>query len=80
MARELTCDEVLRRLDDFLDRELSPEEMQLVSTHITDCGTCASEHRFEAGLLNSLKEKLRRIRMPEEMKLRLLTQLRDSKP
>jgi len=76
MTRPLTCAEVFERLDDFVDRELSAEEMDLVSRHITDCGICASEYRFESGLLRSMKEKVRRIQIPDELKTRLLHQLR----
>jgi Putative zinc-finger len=29
-----TCEETIRRLDDYLDRELTPHEMQLVKEHL----------------------------------------------
>ncbi len=80
MERQLSCEEVFQRLDDYLDRELSTEEMKLVAAHLADCAICASEYRFEAGLLSSMKEKLRRVQMPEEVRLRLMAQLKDAKP
>ncbi|HEV8357983.1 MAG TPA: zf-HC2 domain-containing protein [Gemmatimonadales bacterium] len=59
-----TCEEVFRRLDDYLDRELSTEEMRLVREHIATCAACAAEHRFEQRVLEDVKDKLRRIAMP----------------
>jgi len=59
-----TCEEVFHRLDDFLDRELSAEEMRLVREHLDLCEACAMEHRFERRVLDDVKRKLRRISMP----------------
>jgi anti-sigma factor (TIGR02949 family) len=59
-----TCEEVFQRLDDYLDRELSAEEMAMVREHLDLCAVCAAEHRFERGVLDGVKEKLRRINMP----------------
>jgi anti-sigma factor (TIGR02949 family) len=59
-----TCAEAVRRLDDFLDRELSPEEMRLVRAHLGTCAFCAAEFGFEASLLAELRPKLARISAP----------------
>jgi anti-sigma factor (TIGR02949 family) len=59
-----TCEETIRRLDDYLDRELSPHEMQLVNEHLEVCAVCAGEFAFEASVLNRLHDKLRRITAP----------------
>jgi anti-sigma factor RsiW len=34
---------MLRRLDDYLDRELSPEEMRRAEEHLETCAACRSE-------------------------------------
>jgi len=60
----LTCEQVFLRLDDYLDRELSVEEMRLVQEHLETCAVCAGEYRFEAGVISGLREKLRRIDVP----------------
>ena len=62
-----TCNEVFRRLDDYLDRELSPGEMLLVRAHLETCAACASEHRFERGVLDRVKEKVRRLPVPSDL-------------
>ncbi len=56
-----TCEDVLRRLDDYLDRQLSPSEMELAREHIETCAACAKEYGFSAGTLRTIKAKLRRI-------------------
>lgn len=62
-----TCQDVFRRLNDYLDRELSPAEMALVKEHLDTCAQCASEHAFEATVLLELKSKLRRIDVPQSL-------------
>jgi anti-sigma factor (TIGR02949 family) len=59
-----TCEEVFRRLDDYLDRELSPEEMRLVREHLDVCAVCTAEYRFEQEVLDDVKGKLRRLTAP----------------
>ncbi len=66
-----TCEEVFQRLDDYLDRELSAEEMDMVRAHFDDCVMCASEHRFERHLLDGVKEKVRRIAAPRDLLARV---------
>jgi anti-sigma factor (TIGR02949 family) len=61
---QISCLEVLSRLDDFLDGNLSPGEVALIVGHFDDCFECASEYRFEAMVLAGLKARLRRIEAP----------------
>lgn len=60
----LTCEETFRRLDDYLDRELSGGERALVERHLDSCAECADEYRFEASVLDALREKLDGLRVP----------------
>lgn len=62
-----TCEETFRRLDDYLDRRLTPHEMQLVREHLEVCAMCADEYRFEAGILTQVREKLQRIAAPADL-------------
>ena len=59
-----TCEQVFQRINDYLDRELSAEEMALVRAHLDTCGECAGEYDFESTVLSELKAKLRRIDLP----------------
>jgi predicted anti-sigma-YlaC factor YlaD len=56
---------MLLRLDDFVDRALSPEEVELVEEHLLECVKCAGKFRFEASLIEGLRERLSRIAVPE---------------
>lgn len=59
------CEHAIARINDFLDRELSADEMTLVEAHLATCGHCASAYAFEADALDDLKSRLRRIDLPQ---------------
>ena len=61
---EVSCEAILRRLDDYIDRELSPGDMHVVERHIEDCLRCADRYRFEISLVQEIRSRLRRIRLP----------------
>ena len=62
-----TCEEVVRRLDDYVDRELAPHEMQLMREHLETCAACAKEYAFAEATLRTIKAKLRRIEVPADL-------------
>lgn len=74
----LTCEQVFRRLDDFVDRELTPEETLLVEEHLEECAACLAEYRFERGVVDELKAKLRRVEAPPGLLARITARLRDA--
>jgi anti-sigma factor (TIGR02949 family) len=67
-----TCEEAFRRLDDYLDRQLSAEEMRLVHEHLEICAGCAREFNFESSVLKGVGEKLRQIDVPDTLQSRIL--------
>ena len=62
-----TCEDTLRRLDDYLDRELSDAEMQMVREHLETCAACVREYAFEGAVLREMRAKLRHIAAPAEL-------------
>jgi anti-sigma factor (TIGR02949 family) len=70
-----TCEEAFRRLDDFLDRRLSPEETRLVEEHLQICDACTREFTFEASVLNGVRQKLQQIEVPPDLLSRVLSRL-----
>jgi mycothiol system anti-sigma-R factor len=70
-----TCEETLRRLADYLDRELGEAELRLVREHIDTCAACAREYGFEAAVVQEVRAKLRRISAPAELVERLTAAL-----
>jgi anti-sigma factor RsiW len=66
-----TCRETLMRLNDYLDRELTPREMRLVERHLKICHRCASKFAFEAELLTELRAKLTHLDIPSDLMARI---------
>lgn len=75
-----TCEEIFRRLDDYLDRELNAEEQELVRKHLDTCAVCAMEYRFESSTLRQLKDKIRRITVPSDLFKRISRALEAEPP
>lgn len=71
------CREAFSRLDDYLDRELTAEEMSQVKAHLAKCEMCAREFQFEGSVLTILKEKLCRIDLPPDLLDRVKRALSD---
>lgn len=57
----LTCKEALARLDDYVDRELSPRETQLVERHLKICRHCTEIFAFETDFIDEVKQKVQHI-------------------
>jgi anti-sigma factor (TIGR02949 family) len=74
-----TCEEAFRRLDDYLDRELSAEEATLVKEHLEICVGCAREFNFESSLLRGVRDKLRQIELPPSLQARILGVLEEER-
>jgi anti-sigma factor (TIGR02949 family) len=70
------CEEAFRRLGDFLDRRLDPDEARTVEEHLRICDWCAREFNFEASVLYGLKERLRHLSAPDDLVSRILSRLR----
>lgn len=68
MIDQMTCEETFRRLDDFLDRELSMDECRLVQEHLEICAVCAKEFEFEASVWSEVRAKLQRITVPPNLR------------
>ena len=72
-----TCEEAFRRLDDYLDHELSTEEMTLVREHLEICAGCAREFNFERSVIEGVEEKLQQIDLPDSLQVKILRLLKD---
>jgi anti-sigma factor (TIGR02949 family) len=62
-----TCEEAFRRLDDYLDRQLSTEETRLIEEHLHECAACSREFVFEASVIHAVRRKLRRLAAPPDL-------------
>ena len=74
-----TCQETFGRLNDYLDRELSPEEMRRVEEHLAVCAYCVLEFAFEANVLREVRGKLQSIQAPEGLVSKVMGALAQAK-
>jgi anti-sigma factor (TIGR02949 family) len=72
----MTCESAFRRLDDYLDRQLSAEEMRLVEEHLQICEACTREFTFEASVIAGVRRKLQSIPAPPDLLARIAAKLR----
>jgi len=75
MNHRISCSEMVLRLDDFVDRALSPADLELVEEHLLECVKCAAKFRFEASLVAALRDRLSRIAAPEGLLRRIRKRL-----
>lgn len=68
--QELTCEQALGHLFDFLDHELEPAERDAMQRHISTCRSCYSRVDFERRLKEKLAE-LKREESPETASARV---------
>ena len=61
------CKEALGRLDDYLDRELSPDEQAKVRTHLRICQECARKFSFEDKLNSGVRERVNKELLPDDV-------------
>ena len=67
----VTCEDAFRKIDDYLDRELSDEDLTLIREHLDICAACATEFEFERSVLDGVRAKLRRIAAPPDLLTRI---------
>lgn len=77
MAKRLSCEEAFRRLDDYLDRELLPDEMAEVREHLQTCAHCAHGFAYESGTIKAIRAKIQRIEAPCDLLERVQAALDD---
>ncbi len=73
----LNCHETFAKLDDYLDRELTPEDLAAVERHLHICTVCSEEFAVEKDLMDALRAKLRRVRAPASLRGRISALLRE---
>ena len=76
MREPTNCEEALRRLAEYLDGELNPDDARGVEGHLETCRSCYSRAEFER-LLKSRVAELRACEMEPHFELRIRTMIRD---
>lgn len=62
-----TCKEALQRLDDYIDRELSAEELERVKRHLKICHDCTRKFAAETSFINETRRTLDHLSVPADL-------------
>ncbi len=73
----LHCEEVVRLLWQFMDRELDPATTRRLQEHIRECRNCGPRHEFEARLRAIIQEKCAGQPAPEPLRRRVMALLQE---
>ncbi len=72
LPQSIDCQEVMERLYEYLDGELTSERTAEVKTHLEDCRPCTALSSFEETFIRFLEVRTRTRNAPEELKKRIL--------
>lgn len=73
---DYNCDSAMQKLWDFLDQELTDEQMAAVRHHIESCSACFPHKAWAERFLEALHSMRDERLMPPEVKARVIEQLR----
>ena len=66
------CQEAVKRLTEFLDKELGPNEEAQVQQHLRACRGCFTKFHFEETLLRTIRERVEAVRAPSSLRDKIL--------
>jgi mycothiol system anti-sigma-R factor len=77
---EISCDEVLAEVEDYLHGELDPGRAALLAAHLRSCSSCWHRAEFKRKLKDIVRVKCRS-ETPEYLMVRIRTSIkRESRP
>ena len=71
-----SCEEAIKRLNEYLDHELNEDERTVVIKHLEICKPCLSRFTFEQKLMVSIRTKLCGMAAPQNLRDKLKGLLR----
>ncbi|HEY3267578.1 MAG TPA: zf-HC2 domain-containing protein [Armatimonadota bacterium] len=72
------CRKALNRLEDYLDRDLTPDERVSLERHLSICDQCTKEFGMRSRAQRVLREKLTCEKCPDELRKGISDLLRDA--
>jgi len=72
-----SCEEAVKRLNEYLDHEMTPEERVVVLKHLEICRPCLKRFSFEQTLVISLRQKVTLLCIPPSLRDKLHGLLHD---
>lgn len=65
------CSEVLHHIYEYLDGEMSPDDVRRVATHLAECRPCLAEHDLDAAVKQVVKRSCDEAPAPAALRLRI---------
>ncbi|MGL5856905.1 MAG: mycothiol system anti-sigma-R factor [Angustibacter sp.] len=72
---ETDCGEVLDRIYEYLDRELTEADYGKIRQHLHECGPCLREHDLDVALKTLVRRCCQSDVAPDELRLRILARI-----
>jgi len=67
----MNCKECVERLEELVDKELTPLEASEVQMHLENCPSCTDRFEFEAGMKRLVRTCCGSDRAPDSLRERL---------
>ena len=67
----MNCQDCRERLDEFVDRELSPKDVAEIEFHLDHCGDCHGRYRFQADFKRLIRVSCEHDRAPAAFREKL---------
>jgi mycothiol system anti-sigma-R factor len=69
------CSEVLLRIYEYLDGEMSPDDVRRVAAHLGECQPCLAEHDLDVALKQVVRRSCAGETAPAEVRLHILQRI-----
>ncbi len=73
----MDCQDCLEMLYQYLDKELSEEEVATVRGHLDSCGDCTNHFFFEARFIQKVHDAFTDERAPAHVRERIVLRIRE---
>lgn len=75
LGHRVTCEDLVRELPDFLDRELATIRMAELREHLDECARCLRKYEFDRAVLARIRVRLTSANLPPELEARVLASI-----
>jgi anti-sigma factor (TIGR02949 family) len=69
------CSEVLHRIYEYLDGEMSDDDVRRVATHLSECGPCLAEHDLDAAMKQVVRRSCLSEQAPSELRMQVVRRI-----
>ncbi|WP_116114183.1 mycothiol system anti-sigma-R factor [Austwickia chelonae] len=69
------CSEVLLRVFEYIDKEMTPEECERVRAHLDDCGECMSAYERDVLLKALIRRSCQGEAAPQALRMSIMTRI-----